>query len=405
MDAVADYRWRGLPAGNISTGALNPDPQPRSNPFLSLAFPAAGRLAVSPISSIRRRASKRPRRISKEKEVGEKARAEGELTAERLEYTIDIPGGEFKTVRREIFDTPGPRCASRATSPVSALTKRSDWRALVASMTESDLVILPCWPAATYLADKTAELALANKAVLKELSRDPFGKSPPNSIEMFSKMSGMAAPAYLYSALRSEVRATIGSVFIDRPQIVAQHGLLTRVGPGELTAKAALDVIENGVGADPFGDDAFKLRMLQGVADTNAEAIALSGNGENVGEAFKLAGAAGTWTIFRREDRDKLKTVGLPPDLTARLLNDLDAGHAVVAPPPNAPEKERIGWWRVRTPPLDQPRDGQSRLGPRSGRICVSTDDPGDDGPDRLHGLHGCRRGARLGHEKARHRR
>ncbi|MBA2126328.1 hypothetical protein DLM45_08835 [Hyphomicrobium methylovorum] len=335
-------------ASILDTGTVNPDPQPRSNPFLSLAFPAAGKVGrVADLFDQMLSEQASPEDIEREKEAGEKARAEGELTAEWLEYTIDIPGEESKTVRREIFDILGPALRQSGDLASFRLDEKKRLARAGGEMTETDLVILPCWPAATYLADKTAELALANKAVLKELSRDPFGKSPPNSIEMFSKMSGMAAPAYLYSALRSEVRSTIGSVFIDRPQIVAQHGVLTRVGPGELTAKAALDVIENRVGADPFGDDAFKLRMLQGVADTNAEALALSGNGENVGEAFKLAGAAGTWTIFRQADRDKLKTLGLPPDLTARLLSDLEAGHAVVAPPPNAPEKERVGWWRV----------------------------------------------------------
>ncbi|WP_144061241.1 hypothetical protein [Hyphomicrobium denitrificans] len=335
-------------ASVLDTGALNPNPQPRSNPFLSLAFPAAGKVGrVADLFDQMLAEQASPEDLEKEKEPGEKARTEGELTAEWLEYTIDVPGEQPKTVRREIFDILGPALRQSGELANFRLDEKKRLARAGGEMTETDLVILPCWPAATYLADKTAELALANKSVLKELSRDPFGKSPPNSIEMFSKMTGMAAPAYLYSALRSEVRATIGSVFIDRPQIVAQHGVLTRVGPGELTAKAALDVIENGVGADPFGDDAFKLRMLQGVADTNAEAIALSGNGENVGEAFKLAGAASTWTIFRREDRDKLKALGLPPDLTARLLSDLDAGHAVVAPPPNAPEKERVGWWRV----------------------------------------------------------
>ena len=272
-------------------------------------------------------------------------------------------------------------------------------------MTETDLVILPCWPAATYLADKTAELALANKSVLKELARDPFGKSPPNSIEMFSKMTGMAAPAYLYSALRSEVRATIGSVFIDRPQIVAQHGVLTRVGPGELTAKAALDVIENGVGADPFGDDAFKLRMLQGVADTNAEAIALSGNGENVGEAFKLAGAAGTWTIFRREDRDKLKTSRSPTRSDGSTVERPRCGSRRCGPSTQCSGEGTRWMVACRSCHRHDSRDGQSRLGPRPSRVCVSTNYPGDDGPDRLHGLHGRRRGAGLGPQKARHRR
>ena len=96
-------------ASILDTGALNPDPQPRSNPFLSLAFPAAGKVGrVADLFDQMLAEQASPEDLEKEKEAGEKARTEGELTAEWLEYTIDIPGEEPKTVRREIFDILGP---------------------------------------------------------------------------------------------------------------------------------------------------------------------------------------------------------------------------------------------------------------------------------------------------------
>ncbi len=279
--------------------------------------------------------------------AGDKPRADGELTAEWLEYTLLVPGEEPKVTRRDVFDIVGP--AVRMGGDLSGFRLDEDKRLARAGgqMTETEIVILPAWPAAEYLADMTAELALANRPLLAEFTRDPFGKAPPNSIELFSKMTGMPAAAYLYSTLRSDVSATRGFVFIDRPQIVAQHGVLTRVGPGEMTAKAALDVIENGVGVDPFVADQFVIRVLQGVADTNAEALALGKGGENVGEAFEKALDEPEWTVFFPDDADLIGTLGLAPDVLARLLGDLNAGYAIVSPTGDAKPFELVGWWRV----------------------------------------------------------
>ncbi len=332
----------------LDTGAVNPDPQPQQNPFLQIAFPVAGKVGrVVDLFDDLLKESPDEEGTGEPELAGDAPRADGELTAEWLEYVIVVPGEEPKTVRREVFDILGP--ALRRGGDLSGFRMDEDKRLARAAgqMTETDLLILPSWPAPEFLADMTAAMALANKPLMNEFTRDPFGKAPPNAIELFSKMSGVAGPAYLYASLRSQVGLTSGKVFVDRPQIVAQHGILTRVGPGELTAKAAIDVVENGVGVDPFEEDPFFNRVLQGVADTNAEALAMPEGGKNVGEAFKQAGAEPEWTIFFPEDRDLIQTLGLSPDMTARVLADLDAGMVIVSPSGKAREFELAGWWRV----------------------------------------------------------
>jgi hypothetical protein len=332
----------------LDTGAVNANPQPQSNPFLQITFPAAGKVGrVADLFDQLLEETSTPEDLAANALPGDEPRANGELTAEWLEYTVFVPGEEPKVTRREVFDIVGP--AVRLGGDLSGFRLDQDKRLARAGgqMTETEIVILPAWPAAEFLADMTAELAIANKPLLSEFTRDPFGKAPPNSIELFSKMSGLPAAAYLYSMLRSQVGATQGLVFIDRPQVVAQHGVLTRVGPGEMTAKAALDVIENGVGVDPFAADQFVIRVLQGVADTNAEALALGHGGENVGEAFEKAVNEPVWTVFFPEDRYLIGTLGLPPDILARLLADLNAGQVIVSPTGDARPFELAGWWRV----------------------------------------------------------
>jgi hypothetical protein len=329
------------------TGEVNQDPQPQSNPFLQLSFPAAGKVGRVVDLFDESLDQMLPEGEASPAPAGDAPRTEGELTAEWLEYTILVPGEEPKTTRREIFDLIGP--ATRAAGDFSGF--RMDDDKIVAraggEMIETELVILPAWPAPEFLADMTARVALANKPLLSEFTRDPFGKAPSNSIDLFSKMSAIAGPAYLYSALRSETEMTRFSVYVDRPQVVAQHGVLTRVAPGELTAMAALDVIENGVGVDPFDSDPFFTRMLQGVADTNAEALALPDDGENVGEAFKKAVDGNEWTIFFPEDESFVASLGLAPDVSARLVADLRSGNVVVSPMGSAEAAERAGWWRI----------------------------------------------------------
>ena len=329
------------------SGDLNPDPKPKSNPFLALAFPAAGKVGrvADVFDDLLEQAAPEG---GGNAPPGDAVRAEGELTAEWLEFTILVPGEQPKIVRRELFDILGP--ATRSSGDFSNFRMDDDKRLArsAGEMIETEILIQPSWPASEFVADLTAQLALANKPVLDEFARDPFGKAPPNSMELFSKMTGIAGPAYLYSMLRSEVVMTSPSVFVDRPQVVAQHSMLTRAAPGELTSRTALDVVENGIGVDPFGPDAFSVRLLQGIADTNAEALALGEEGRrNVGEAFAQTLDNEDWTVLFPGDEKKVEGLSLAPDLAARILADLAAGYAVVSPPGTAPDAQRAGWWRI----------------------------------------------------------
>ncbi|MEO6014573.1 MAG: hypothetical protein ABIQ30_13435 [Devosia sp.] len=334
----------------IDTGVVNPDPNPQSNPFFGMTFSAAGK--VGRITDLFGQLLDESDGLGGDEPaapVPENApRAQGELTAEWLEYTIIVPGQAPITTRRELFDILGPSLRRGGDFSTFEVDEAKRLERAAGEMTDTDIVILPCWPAPEYLADLTAGLVLANKPVLDEFSRDPFGKSPPNSMELFSKMDGMPGPAYFYSMLRSEAEWTNQSVFIDRPQVVTQHGVLSRVGPGEMSAAVALDVVENGVGADPFsGRDPFLLRLLQGVADTNAEALAMPGSGDNTSTIFEQDANAPEWTVFFPADKDKLATLGLPPDLSARLLADLENGNAIVSRHGSAEDFRAGGWWRI----------------------------------------------------------
>ncbi|MEP7239584.1 MAG: hypothetical protein ABI697_01750, partial [Devosia sp.] len=353
MLVVGDDSFRNTSI--LDTGAINPNPDPQSNPFLSLAFPAAGKVGritdlfgsmLDEAAGLDGDTATAPVEPAAEGTP----RPEGELTSEWLEYTILVPGEKPKVERRVLFDILGD--AMRQSGDFSSFRVDEPRRLARAAgeMTTTEIVILPAWPASEFIADLAAQMALANKPVLDLFAKDPFGKAPPNSVELFSKMSDISGPAYLYSMLRSQSSRTNETVFIDRPQVVTQHDVLTRVRAGELTSQTALDVVENGVGVDPFGGrDAFMVRLLQGVADTNAEALAMPGVGDSVANAFDAPDDATDvpqWTVLLPTDAARVPALGLAPAIAARLAADLNAGQAVVLPPAAA-DVAKHGWWRV----------------------------------------------------------
>src|SRR6185369_5799217 len=111
-------------------------------------------------------------------------------------------------------------------------------------------------------------------------------------------------------------------------------------GGGDFSVQHSIDIIENGIGVDPtYGQAAALIRLAQGVADTNAEALALRGvaNAANTGEAFAAAAEGGAeWATLRPGEEARLADLHLSADVAARIAADLAAGKVVMVPPGSA---------------------------------------------------------------------
>jgi hypothetical protein len=327
------------------TGEINQNPSRSTNPFLQVGVPAAG---------IFGRAGDVLGRIGNEQPTEnpnapkDAARAAGELTAEWIEYELIAPGQPIRKIRRELFDLIAP--ARRAQGPVAEL-KLSDEQVVTRSMSqlrESEILILPCRPSEQFLTHVTAQAVLANRELIEEVGGDVFGGVPANAIEVFQKMRPTPGPAYMFAALRFENAFVGDQTFVDRPMIVAQHNHLAYGQPGELVVKVGLDIVANGVGIDPRIRSPFSARLLQGVADTNAEALAL----RNVwpapdATANFFAQERVKWDALAPGEEARVAALGLNADLAQRILADLASGNIVVVADGAAANRPDAGYWRV----------------------------------------------------------
>lgn len=341
--------------GVHDTGEIDPDPQP-VNPFMQMTVVMTG--LVSKATDVLASGADPDALVEKDASLDEPRppRPEGELVAERLEFELQVPGLEPRIHRRDLFDLVGP--AARASGDLSGFTM-SGQKALdrsMAMLAESEFQILPSRMAPEFLTHLGAQNAIGNRPVLDELARDPFGKVPSNFMELFSKLNGMPAALLSHASLRFAINPWGDWVYMDRPSILAQHTRLSRAGGGDFVARVGLDIVENGIGVDPLAAGmAAALRMSQGIADTNAEALAL----EKVG--MVTANAAGAFAAVEPGGRDWIALrggeeavvallgpmIGFDADAGARIAAELAGGKVVVLPAELAPGGPFPGWWRI----------------------------------------------------------
>lgn len=325
------------------TGEFNEFPAP-PNPFAAVGVPAAGIFSKAGdlLSSDDQGVAPATSPIA--------PRPEGELVAEWLDFVVTGPGG-VRTTRRELFDLIGP--AARATGDIGTLTMSDEKRLTraMAMLTETHVALFSARLAPEFIVHVAAQHALAGRGLMEEAGRDPFSKAPANAGEIFAKLPPLAAAAIAVAATRLDANPLATSVYLDRPNIIAEHATLTRGKGGDLFVRHAIDIVENGVGIDPAEQASpGALRLIQGVADTNAEALVLGNGREETGtaDAFAAAPLDASWTLLRPGQESGLVGLGLAPDIAARITADLGAGKLALVPTGQGGADGQIaGWWRI----------------------------------------------------------
>jgi hypothetical protein len=142
-------------------------------------------------------------------------------------------------------------------------------------------------------------------------------------------------------------------VIVDRPNILTRHRSLIPAG-NDLAAQDAVDIVANEIGVDLAEQDAFPIRLEQGVFDTNAEAFL--GSGPVTGSTAEAYAASRDWLAISSDQRPVLANLTFSDDLRRRVSEDLDSGYMVVAPktPIQKQNETSAGWWRI------DPRSGDT---------------------------------------------
>jgi hypothetical protein len=176
------------------------------------------------------------------------------------------------------------------------------------------------------------------------------------------KLSPMPVQPYLFAVARFVWSRGRDRTFLATPNVVAFHRRFGSGAGGGLTRRTIFDIVANEVavrpGAAKDGSDGFRLRLEQGVVDSNLESQLVTarppeegGVKVNTADLFARSEAQGVkWVTVRGAGADAaLSGVSLGDDVKQRVKDDLAAGYAVVVPtkPVEAGGVKAGGWWRV----------------------------------------------------------
>lgn len=268
------------------------------------------------------------------------------LSAVWIEYAIVVPGEATRVIRRQVFDLPGP--AARA-------AKSGSWRLDDAGKLTRGLALMM----STEILPVGSELSpqyvahLSRQAVLQNasLAADVVTGRIPNDFGGAQAVAGRLVPnvGSLYGlALQRLNRSPVAAlVYVDRPQILSRHVLISQSG-ATFKPVGATDIVANSVGIDPIGPSPFKVAVAQGVYDTNGEAVLYSDKPDaaNTGWAYERPSS---WVTLMKPGDPALASLQLGADVRQRIDTALSSNHIVVAPRARVPVGGGAfaGWWQI----------------------------------------------------------
>ena len=137
-------------------------------------------------------------------------------------------------------------------------------------------------------------------------------------------------------------------VYLGGANILSYRTMLTRNVKGELVSKEGFDIVVNDVAVHSGSDQPFVARLRQGVLDTNAEALLMTGATGNAGDILARASRREAWVTLRSA-QDAASLSHDWPDGAAGFVDDaLEDGYVVVAPSSMAShDSDQWACWKV----------------------------------------------------------
>ena len=270
------------------------------------------------------------------------------VVAEWLQYTIRAPGSEKpKVVRREVFDLIGPaaRAAGLHTAPTLSDAQRITRALTLAGMTE--ILATGVSPSPQFVVHTMAADTLGQRSLCLRVASLPDGPDRHAAARLIHPLTPVLQAAYLRRAL-SPVR---DQVCLSGTNVIDFRTRLLEQPDGSIVAETGIDLAVNDV-AVLTGDAAvaFDARVAQGIADTAAESLALTGPAPSPQNTLGLlSGPAAPALLIARQPSDgAVASLSLPADVKARMAADM-AGGAALALPERLPlaTGARVGWWTV----------------------------------------------------------
>jgi hypothetical protein len=281
----------------------------------------------------------------------EDASAKGSLTAEFLDFEIHSPGRPDLKIRRTLYDAIGPaaRAAGKPQPPRDDEAAR--WSAVLSRLGPVQILPQVCRVPAQYQRHVISDRIVRARKAMLAYAADP--DQPALRRAAAATLKGALEPAAALAAARFTLGEGADDVFIDRPNVLACRTVVAtadrKAAPLGLSYALEFDIVNNDMGVRPSASDsAFSRRMVQGVADTVAEAWVLGalGPARNTSELFDRPQSMA-------EPAALVKPAGTiqwnSDDIRQRALADAADGCAVVVArtAASAGQPSQQAWWRV----------------------------------------------------------
>ena len=282
-----------------------------------------------------------------------------QLSAVWIEYELRSPGDPVRKIRRQLFDLIGPasRSATKIAAPAISEEQRFDRSLHLLGTTE--ILPLASQLSADFLDHLTASSFLKNREVLLDVLRHGDTLDGPGLRDRVSKLTPLPGRLYNLALARNTWSRVRDRVYLDHPNVLSFHTLPGLNARGEPVVRHGFDIVENGVSVNRGVSNAFAVRLEQGVLDTNAEAVLVSGCGagspspgcaevDNVAEMFASRHDV-NWLVVRGAMDTAWQRADVTADIRVRVEQDLAAGYVVVVPsrPGNPGSDVGLGWWRI----------------------------------------------------------
>lgn len=274
-------------------------------------------------------------------------------TAEWIEIELRQPGREPTVERREVFDLLGPAARADGKPGLRKDIEDHDLARGAALFGRTELLAAPCRLSPDFVQSLAIDSLLkARKPLLDAMSGAARGDAKAGSPVL--NLESFPTALYNYALIRFMVGRAQDAVYLDRVNVAAFHQRLAP-GPGgdqPFVVREIFDIISNDIAVrHSHRADAPRIRLEQGVIDTNAEVLATQRpQKENLPAVFDRASDDGVeWIVLRSVDDANWAKTKLPPDAAVRIRADLKTGQTVVVPAAavSLAGTTSVAWWRV----------------------------------------------------------
>ena len=277
---------------------------------------------------------------------GDEPAAPGKFTAEWIEYETRVPGEHKRIVTRTVFDLLSSRTGSSAASEpdIDAAGQSQRAHSLLGRV---EILPVVARPTRAYVQMHRVASLVINRHSLISMSTKLGAGDLAGAIEQAEKLEPDAERLMNLALWRFDASWIARDVFVDSPNLFAYERRFADEG-GRLTLQHGIDIVTNTVGVRPAsGLRPFYSRLVQGIVDTNAEAMVMGGTPlGNAAVALGSTGVKSEWITARTTEEAATSGADWPASLRAHITDILRRGSIVVAPR-TAGQPNRSAFWAI----------------------------------------------------------